>query len=191
MGRGRRTRALQNNNLAVLFVMQSQNTPTLRVFRPDEWRAYRQIRLEALADSPDAYGATLASAQARADADWSAQIAHATDAGKDLPLVAEINGCRIGLAWAKINADDPTTVNIYQMWVSPRARGQGIGRMLLAAAIDWAGKLKATAVVLAVTCGDTAAARLYARVGFRPVGKPEPLRPESSLLAQNLRLEIM
>ena len=36
------------------------DAPTIRTFSPGEWRAYRDLRLRALTDSPDAFGRTLA-----------------------------------------------------------------------------------------------------------------------------------
>lgn len=41
-----------------------------------------------------------------------------------------------------------------------------------------------------MACGNTAATRLYLRMGFRPVGDPEPLRPESPLMKQAMRLDL-
>jgi len=50
---------------------------------------------------------------------------------------------------------------------------------------------KLEALVLAATCGDTPAMRLYRRAGFRPIGEPEPLRPGSSVLARSMRLDLV
>jgi ribosomal protein S18 acetylase RimI-like enzyme len=102
-----------------------------------------------------------------------------------------VSGCAAGLAWARVEPEDRTVAKLYQMWVSPSYRGLGAGRMLLSAAIEWAKNRGAKALHLCVTCGDTPAARLYARAGFTPVGLPEPLRPGSEVLAQTLRLALV
>jgi len=163
--------------------------PSVRTFAPHEWRSYRDLRLRALAESPDAFGSTLALEQGRPDENWSARLARGTVSGTDLPLVAEVSGLAVGLAWATIDASDETIGRLYQMWVAPGFRGLGAGRLLLHAAIDWARAAKLRAFVLGVTSGNTPAMRLYTSAGFKPVGAPEPLRPGSELLEHTMRLE--
>jgi GNAT superfamily N-acetyltransferase len=164
--------------------------PSVRAFAPHEWRAYRDLRLRALADSPDAFGSTLAHEQGRPDEEWSARLASGVASETDLPLVAESGGHPVGLAWGRIDPSDPATARLYQMWVAPDSRGLGAGRLLLEAVIDWARSSNARSVALGVACGETPARRLYARAGFEPVGAPEPLRPGSAVLAQPMRLEL-
>jgi GNAT superfamily N-acetyltransferase len=162
--------------------------PAVRSLARDEWRTYRDLRLRSLEDSPDAFGRTLSEERARPDEHWSSRLASVSAA--DLPLVAEVNGEPVGLAWGRIEPSTPDTAHLYQMWVAPNHRGLGAGQLLLGAVIRWATAARVGWIALGVTCGDTAAMRLYARAGFRPVGEPAPLRPGSSLLAQSMRLEL-
>jgi hypothetical protein len=46
------------------------STPAIRSFTPDEWSVYKQLRLRALADSPDVFGSTLVEEKDRPDAEW-------------------------------------------------------------------------------------------------------------------------
>jgi GNAT superfamily N-acetyltransferase len=62
--------------------------------------------------------------------------------------------------------------------------------MLLQAVIDWAKDVNVRFLALGVTCGDSAARRLYLRADFKPVGESEPIRPGASLLSQAMRLEL-
>lgn len=167
-----------------------RGVPSVRAFVADEWRTYRELRLRALSESPDAFGSTLAREQPWPDEEWSARLARGTESDTDLPLVADLEGTAVGLAWVRIEEAAPATANLYQMWVAPEARGLGAGRMLLDAAIEWARSAGARAVALGVTCGDTPATRMYARAGFAPVGAPEPLRPGSPLLEQRMVLDL-
>ena len=166
------------------------DAPTIRAFSANEWRVYRDLRLRALADSPDAFGSTLAAETGRLDAEWARRLASSVDSPLNLPLVAEVRGEPIGLAWGRIDTSDPDLAALYQMWVAPSHRGVGAGPMLLKAVIAWARARNASSLDLGVTCGDSPARRLYERAGFQPMGEPQPLRPGSTLLAQAMRLAL-
>ena len=75
------------------------STLSVRVFGSHEWHVYRDLRLRALTDSPDAFGSTLSQEQRRGDEEWSARLAGGAASGKDLPLVAEVSSKPVGLAW--------------------------------------------------------------------------------------------
>lgn len=160
------------------------STPAIRSFLAGEWRTYKDLRLASLADSPDAFGSTLAKEQSGGDEQWAERLAAGCASGFDLPLLAELNGTPVGLAWGRIDPAESSVAHLYQMWVAPAARGLGVGRLLLDAFIDWGRSKQVTELALSVTCGNTPAMRLYRRAGFEPAGPAEPLRPGSNLLAQ-------
>ena len=166
------------------------DAPTIRAFTADEWRVYRDLRLRALADSPDAFGSTLEAEEGRPDAEWSRRLASGADARWKLPLVAEVRGEPIGLAWGRIETSTPDVAALYQMWVAPSHRGLGAGRMLLEAVIAWARAQNASYLDLGVACGESPARRLYERAGFQPMGAPQPVRPGSGLFGQPMRLAL-
>jgi len=172
----------------VSYKTMSQS-PSVREFQPSEWRAYKELRLRALADSPDAFGSTLAIEQDRSDAQWAESLATASASSFDLPLAAFVGTRPVGLAWAKADATGSLTIHLFQMWVAPEHRSRGLGRSLLSTAVQWARDRGAKTMLLSVTCGDTSAVQLYASAGFQPVGIPRPLRPGSLLQAQNMKLE--
>lgn len=162
----------------------------IRPMEAHDWPKYRQARLGSLADSPDAFGSTLAAEQDRTPDAWVAQLSAAAVSGQDCPLIAELAGVVVGLVWAKVDATNASAVNVFQMWVAPESRGRGVAATLLREAIKWARSKRARVVQLGVTCGDTSAVRLYLREGFQAVGSPEPLRSGSPLLSQTMRLAI-
>jgi ribosomal protein S18 acetylase RimI-like enzyme len=163
---------------------------TIRKLEPADWQAYRSIRLRALQDSPDAFAATFAEQSVRPDESWAERLAAASASPDHYPLVAEQEGKPVGLTWAKVDAADPSLVEVLQVWVAPEARGQGIAAALLREATRWARTRDARAVILDVTQGDTPAVRLYVREGFRDIGEPFPFREDSPLLSQKMRLEL-
>jgi len=164
--------------------------PTVRAVLPSEWEVYKSLRLRALADSPDAFSSTLAAELERPDEQWAERVAEASATGQDLPLFALVRDVPVGMAWARVTASDESTVNLFQMWVDPKHRGLGLGGSLLDAAISWAHSLRARELRLCVTRGETPAVRMYLHAGFQPVGKPEPLREGSLLLAQHMTLSL-
>lgn len=163
---------------------------SIRPFTADEWPAYRAIRLRALADAPDAFGSTLAAEEALAPETWAARLARSTTSGIDRALAAEMNGALVGLAWAKEDSEDPAIVNLFQMWVAPEARGQGVAGALLDEALRWARERGAQTMQLGVTCTNLAAVHLYERAGFVEAGVREPLRPGSDLIEQRMRVTL-
>src|SRR5688500_5691758 len=131
--------------------------PSVRRFGADEWRAYRDLRLRALADSPNAFGSTLEAEQGRSDADWAARLSAGADSEWSLPLVATDGDEMVGLVWGRIDPLTPETAYVYQMWVAPEARFLGCGGLLIEAVIAWARQARAECVALNVTSGDTPA----------------------------------
>jgi len=166
------------------------DTPKIRTFAYREWKSYRDLRLRALADSPNAFGSTLAEELGRSDAEWSSRLGSGNDLYLDLPLVADVNREPIGLAWGRIDRSNPDVANLYQMWVTPSFRQHGIGQLLLEKVIEWARENNAKYLDLVITYKDSPAMRLYARMGFKPVGKPQSFRPDSELLDQSMRLKL-
>jgi ribosomal protein S18 acetylase RimI-like enzyme len=166
------------------------NKPNVRPFAAHEWNVYKDLRLCALTDSPDAFGSTLAKEQVRTDGEWMKRIEKGATSGWDLPLLAEVDGMPAGLAWGRIESEHPDEANLYQVWVAPSYRRLGIGQILLDTVIAWAKAKNAKYLELGVTYADSPAMRLYVRAGFKPTGKIEPLRPGLELLCQQMRLDL-
>lgn len=138
----------------------------------DDWRRYRDIRLASLADAPYAFGSTLASVLSLDEAGWRERAARnvlvaSTPSGKDIGIIS---------VW--VHPAEFGQGALMQMWVDPAARGFGIGRALVEAAVDRARELGITTLGLHVTVGNDRATRLYESMGWAVTGKPEPLDPD-------------
>jgi len=166
------------------------STPIIRTFAAHEWHIYKDLRLAALTESPDAFGSTLAKEAERSDAEWSNRLLSGVNSPWDFPVMAEVSGQFIGLAWGRIEESNLEVANLYQVWVHPNYRRVRAGQMLLEAVIAWAITKQARYLELDVTCGNTPAMRLYTRAGFEPIEQPEPLRPGATLLEQHMRLKL-
>ncbi|MBH1964266.1 MAG: GNAT family N-acetyltransferase [Comamonadaceae bacterium] len=164
---------------------------SIRPAEPNEWRIYRDVRLQALLDSPNAFGSTYEEEVGRTDAMWAARMAAAASSGQDHVLLARDRESVCGLVWCKLSAEQPTVANLFQMWVDPASRGKGAGRALLEEAIAWAKRVGAHRVNLGVTAAETPAMRLYLACGFRPEGAAQALRESSGLMVQPMSLTVV
>jgi len=163
--------------------------PSVRRFQPHEWRLYRELRLAALRDAPDAFGSTLAREESLPEQEWSTRLAASTASLLNHPIVAEAeDGRAVGLAWVRIEPTDTNTATLYQVWVHPDARRQHIGLALLTSALRWAHDAGACAMELSVALGPDSAIAFYHRAGFLEIGACSPLRTGSELVQQSMRL---
>ena len=160
----------------------------VRPLRPEEGLLYRQLRLRALSDAPDAFGDTLADALLRPEQWWTDrvhQIAHNFD--REVLLVAFNQREPCGLLYVRLEVPG---VHFYGMWVAPALRRKGSGSALLNAGLLWARTREADYAELWVTEGNTAAINLYEGLGFRDTGMREPIRPGSAIRVRRMTLNI-
>ena len=172
---------LAPNHFLALDVIMTKTK--FRVIKNSEWREYRNIRLAALKEAPDAFGSTFESAREYPDQEWEKRCAF-LDIQTDYPLVAIIDGIFVGIVWSKISQPEKTICHIYQMWVKPEYRGLNLGRKLLIDSISWAQSKNVESIQLSVTCGNSPAQKLYESLGFIATGDSEPIRKGSKLMAQ-------
>jgi ribosomal protein S18 acetylase RimI-like enzyme len=138
---------------------------TLRRLGPDDWEVFRQIRLAALAESPDAFGSTLAREQAFAEDDWRRRLTTPVYVVEDPDPVA-VGGI----------FDNDGTPHVWGMWTDPVHRGLGHARTILDMLIP-----RGTAAQLDVNVTNGDARTVYERYGFVGTGQLEPLRPGSDM----------
>ncbi|MEZ6044858.1 MAG: GNAT family N-acetyltransferase [Planctomycetaceae bacterium] len=169
--------------------MNSAATIQIHRFTPEEWRIYKQLRLSALKEDPDAFGSRWEKWVLEPDSWWESQTLRAHDTLQNL-IRAEVNNAPAGLACGVIEEEDLHKAHVYQFWVDPCYRSQGVGKRMLDEIISWARQKNADSLELHVTCGDRPAARLYARAGFRVTGEPEPIREGSIILEQTMELRL-
>jgi ribosomal protein S18 acetylase RimI-like enzyme len=142
------------------------NAPVeLRRLMPEDAAVYREIRLEALADSPDAFASTLEAEQDRPLESFAARLADAHVIGAfDGPRLAGVAGF-----YAQAGPKHAHKGMLWGMYVRPAYRGTGIGRVLVEAIIAHA-RQRVELLQLFVVSDNTAARRLYASLGFVEYG---------------------
>ena len=148
----------------------------IRRVRADEWRELRDLRLEALQDSPDAFWTLYEEALERTDADWREWTTFPCH-------VAVEDGRLVGMVAAFADEQDAATAVLLAMFVAPAARGRGIGAALVDAQLAWARDEGFERMSLLVNVEQGSAFRLYERCGFRDTGERSLLRDGPSVLA--------
>ncbi|QIQ04357.1 GNAT family N-acetyltransferase [Streptomyces liangshanensis] len=145
----------------------------LRAVDSDDWAVWRELRLAALAEAPYAFGSTLAQWQGDGDREerWRARLgipgAH--------DVIAVVDGRPAGMAsgvpvTGAEGAED--CVELISMWVSPAARGRGVGDSLIGEVVRWAVARGARSLRLSVMPDNGRAVALYERNGFTDAGAP-------------------
>ncbi len=139
----------------------------LRVVDPEQWRVWRDLRLQALAESPHAFGSKLADWQGEGDTEhrWRARLA-----GVPYNLIAIANGVPAGMVSATAPGETGT-IELISLWVAPFARGKAVGDALVRSVFAHALRLEANRVQLCVFKGNRQAVALYRRHGFVDVGQ--------------------
>ncbi|MGD9752051.1 MAG: GNAT family N-acetyltransferase [Acidimicrobiia bacterium] len=129
----------------------------------DDWPLWRSVRLQALADSPTAFGSNLTEwANAPAER-WQARLNN--DAFNIIAFDADQP---VGQVSATATPDP--AIELTSMWVASTARGKGVGDTLINAVTTWAQHQQAPLITLSVKHTNHHARRLYERHGFTTTG---------------------
>ena len=142
----------------------------------DDWELLREVRMRALADSPEAFLDTVERASSFPESLWRAR---ATPSRTQACFLRDDGAGMVSC----FVADDPKTVFLVAMWVAGEQRGTGVARDLVERVVDWAREHGAVRVSLSVEPGNERAARLYEHCGFAETDDPPPfpyeLRPDN------------
>ena len=147
------------------------NVITIRKIGPNDAADYRSVRLRALREHPEAYGATVESMENRTVDEVAEQMRTASSENFCV-FGAFVDAELVGLAGFGRSADNPKQrhrAGIFQMYVAPEYRRRRLGVRLLNAVLDYARQLDGLEeVILAVTIGNKTARGLYLDAGFQP-----------------------
>ncbi len=147
----------------------------VQTLTPDDWRIWRQVRLAALVDAPQAFGAQLSDWTGEGDTEerWRGRLA----LERSRNVIALLAGAAVGMASGVVDSA-AADCHVISMWVSPEERGRGVGDLVLQAIEEWASSSGARRLRLAVASGNPAAEYLYRRNGFQPTGEWGEVMPD-------------
>ena len=133
--------------------------------------AYRGLMLEAYAQAADAFTSTAEERAAEPESWWVKRIAD--PGGLSAAFGARVGDELLGTVALEYSAKPKTrhTALLIGMYVRDHARGQGLGKALLQAAIRHAEQRDGAKVItLTLTEGNAAALSLYVSAGFQAWG---------------------
>ena len=125
----------------------------------------RDLRLEALRDSPDAFGTTYEAASQWTLDEWAMM------AGGWNFYLGDVDRHLAGMASGGSHDIHPGTLWLFAMYVSVYARGSGLAQELLDAVVTWARAEGGTVLYLHVSTRAPRARAFYEKVGFRSNGE--------------------
>ena len=108
----------------------------IQLLSPEQWKIFKEIRLEALRQSPNSFGSAYEVEVLFTQNDWINNLKNT----KNLHIVALLDKFKsIGLIILKPYKEQ---VGIFSMYVNPTFRGRGIASDLIHAVIEYALKKK-------------------------------------------------
>jgi len=166
----------------------SPTSITIRSIRAHEGAAMRAIRERALADTPEAFGQTLAQARALSDEEY-ARRAQVSALGQERTFLAAENG---NGDWIGMIAghDEGERVALLSMWVEPERRGAGLGKALIQSLLRWTAAKSVHEMYLFVGERNVPARALYASMGFAPTGRSEPLPWNAAIIDVEMKRNV-
>jgi ribosomal protein S18 acetylase RimI-like enzyme len=143
---------------------------TVRRLTEEDWAEYREVRLRALRESPEAF---VASAEEEADYPedrWRARMR------RSQRLLAGRDGEALGVASVGTEGTSGDTVGeLFGLWVTPEARGTGVARRLLEAGARAAREDGLKHLVYWVGTDNGRAVAFASSFGFRPTDNRRPM----------------
>ncbi len=151
----------------------------------DDWPVLRALRMAALAESPSAFGSTLAREQAFTEETWRER---ARGSATTRLFVATQGTSPVGVAGVYDEGDG--SLQLVSVWVAPDHRRHGIAAELTSSALRFGAAQGFDVIQLWVTDGNVGARTLYEGIGFTPTGKRQPLPSDPSLEEHELHLRL-
>lgn len=155
----------------------SVGNTTIRSVQIQDVLIVKDLITRMLADSPYAFGETLAEAQARTAEEWPQYIENTMIPPDHSAFIAfDQEGACGFIAGDKANPQaPPDTVVVGRLWVASRQRGTGLGRKLMDTITTWAFKQNAKFIGLGVTEMNLNALKFYEHLGYIDLGIRFPL----------------
>ena len=144
----------------------------VRLLTEDEWQTYKDVRLRALRESPEAFAASAEEEESFEDSVWQERLA------RSRRLLAEDDGDVIGVAsvGGVHRTKSDAVGELFGLWVQADRRGTGVARRLLEHAAVVAREAGLKQLVYWVGTDNGRAVAFASSFGFRPTDDRRPMR---------------
>jgi RimJ/RimL family protein N-acetyltransferase len=147
--------------------------PSVARLTESDWRAFAVIRLRALIDSLGESDPQYQKEIAFTAAQWRRRLRNHAQ------FAALVGDRPVGLIAAQ--QENPNSVYLYSLWLDPAARGRGLARPLVAAAVNWARDQRVQTITLRVASDNLAARAVYESLGFSAAPASETVEPRDEV----------
>lgn len=141
-----------------------------RVLGEDEWQLYREVRLAALSDAPEAFVASAQDEASRDEQFWRRRMTRARR------IVAERDDEPVGVVGLGPHTGDPDNAEVFGLWTAPAVRGERIAWELVASAAWTAADDGCRLLYFWVGSDNVDAIGFASSFGFRPTEERRPVR---------------
>ena len=138
----------------------------IREIEPSDGFVLRDLRLAALQESPQAFGATFEEESRLSDADWRRLAKRWSDDPDTCFMFCQHNDEYIGMAGIVIQKENPAVGVIYSVWLRPSHRGKLYAPKMLAKMETWARQKNIERLEGFVTEHNLPARAFYRKMGF-------------------------
>jgi ribosomal protein S18 acetylase RimI-like enzyme len=144
----------------------------------DNLETFKKVRLEALRESPRAFGSTYEREVAFTEEEWLKRLER-WNGERGIGFLAMDGEVGCGMAGALVEEEDGSRATLVSMWTAPEHRKSGVGKMLVNAVLEWAETRGVKIVDLLVTGINHKAIGFYERLGFVKTGRTQayPIDP--------------
>jgi ribosomal protein S18 acetylase RimI-like enzyme len=142
----------------------AENLIEIDLIKKDEYLRFKEIRIRSLKEDPNAFGTTAEQALSWPIESWISQTSNIPT------FIAKEGLIDLGVVRVASDQENVNVVWIISMWVDQKGRGKGIGKKLLEEAILWSKRNGYSLIKLDVADFNTAAIKLYEKMGFKNNG---------------------
>jgi len=136
----------------------------------EDWQSYRNLRLRALKEDAQAFGASYQKNFDYPEEEWKRRLQNALDGNDRWLLFAKENNKLVGMIGAFLEEDNPNVAHLTGVFVPKEERGRGISNLLLIEILKGISKNpQVTAVRSSISLTQKVSVMVHKKFGFKEI----------------------